>query len=484
MALDFFGVYIAAKIVTIKPVGGQTEFDLWTSSTKNPLPPSLAALSNLGYVAEVQIEVGMAQNSRISLTLTPPFEDALEFINSPIIQWGVGRLHVKIGYTTGSGETISQEFEGLLQKPNVHIGSDITITLDALGVGYSLSTAAGADGRHFDAGTTWAETIEKILSEYKDLDKTHLWDDFNIKYGQAKGAQVNHSLFKPNLSEPVEDSNGNKVQQSMAIDVGPRNDWWYLHETCRDHATDIYVEGTKVMVRNRDKWLLDQPNNGTKRFVVRGGVDPKNGVYPVLDLSCSSAQQWIRHGSGEVVQKDVKADKSGETEARYDDKSAQPTRLGKGTINKEDTSSGKKANVAAVIGGNPDQSKAAAQGNGEFKSTAYKMGLTIEVDTIGIPGLLPGEVVEVSGTENSQGRGIFNGKYGIVQVTHSIGVGGYSSHYKAIGNFIPEIFQNAVSASGPTPSDTPNANSNTGSTPVVSGSSSTRVSVPTTEGAG
>lgn len=455
MALDLFGCFIAGRIKTFKPVGGQTEFELWNPATQGQLPPQLAALANLAYVSEVQVEVHMERNSRVAVTLTPPFEDGLEIINSPLIQWGVGTLQIQIGYTTGSGPTGSLRtlvYGGLLQKPDVSIGSDMTITLNALGVGYALSTANNANGRHFEPGTTPAEAVEAVLKDYTKFDISNLWTDFGLGENQsAKGVSgINHDFFKPLHSEKVKDKNGNDVQQTLSIEVGPRNDWWFIQETCQKYGLDLFIVGESVQIKDRNAWLIKQPNNGVKRFVVRGGMDPTQLLFPALSLSSPTASVWISSGVGEVLQQDVKADKSGTTDSGQINKdNTKVSQTKDGTYDPAQDPMGRTQDAGLNFPGNPDTA-ALAYARGEFKNKNFRKGITIEVDTVGIPDLVPGEVITISGTgsKNDPGNGVFDGPYGVESVIHNIGIGGYACHFKAIGNFMPRVFVGAAAAAG------------------------------------
>jgi hypothetical protein len=462
MALDLFGCYIAGKIKTFagKEIGGQREFDLWTDSANgSALPSQLKALANLAYVSEVQIEVGMARNSRVSVTMTPPFEDALEIINSPLVQWGIGQLEVVIGYTTplnGNNAALrTLTYGGLLQKPDVRIGSDITITLNALGVGYALDTANSVNGRQFPAGTSPAEAVETVLKDYTEFVLDDLWKDFGLSKSQsARNSGVKHPFFQAPQSVKVKDSNGNDVQTPVTIEVGPRNDWWFIQEECKNYGLDLYVVGKNVQIKDRNNWYVNQPNKGVKRFVVRGGMDPQSLLFPILDLSSPTTAVWLSAGIGEVLQQDVPADRkgpdsSGVNKVTIDDQSNPINQTGQGTVDKTQKAFGRTQNFGLHFPGNPETA-AIEYARGEFKNQNYKKGINIEVETVGIPDLVPGEVITVLGTESasSNGRGVFNGDYGVVNVIHTIGIGGYSCHFKAIGNYLPEVMAMATAQKG------------------------------------
>src|ERR1700686_3947288 len=107
MSLDLFGVTLAGQITTFEtPQAAATTYDLWldaNTSDQQSLPQSLRALKSLSYVQDIQVEIGAGFNSKVSLVLTPPWDESLALLNSPLIQWGIGHLNVTLGYSTGSG---------------------------------------------------------------------------------------------------------------------------------------------------------------------------------------------------------------------------------------------------------------------------------------------------------------------------------------------------------------------------------------------
>ena len=79
-------------------------------------------------------------------------------------------------------------------------------------------------------------------------------------------------------------------------------------------------------------------------------------------------------------------------------------------------------------------------------------GIRGEFTTVGIPSLRPGEVVQVSGFETgrdpSADKFLFNGPYGVVNVRHSVGVGGFTTTFTAFMNFFPKALVEASTDKG------------------------------------
>jgi hypothetical protein len=76
-------------------------------------------------------------------------------------------------------------------------------------------------------------------------------------------------------------------------------------------------------------------------------------------------------------------------------------------------------------------------------------GIQGQFTTIGIPSLTPGESIQASGFEPFDGSGskekaIFNGVYGVIEVDHRVGVGGWETSFLGIMNYFPKAFVDAA----------------------------------------
>jgi hypothetical protein len=79
----------------------------------------------------------------------------------------------------------------------------------------------------------------------------------------------------------------------------------------------------------------------------------------------------------------------------------------------------------------------------EFTSAQYKMGYKMEVVTLGMPDLLPADVVSVRGLGPR-----FDTNYGVFVVNHRIGTGGFTTQLTLYAN-TAKVLQAAVQATGP-----------------------------------
>jgi phage protein D len=80
--------------------------------------------------------------------------------------------------------------------------------------------------------------------------------------------------------------------------------------------------------------------------------------------------------------------------------------------------------------GNTADPEEKAKAQAQFKDDQSNMGVRVEVDSLGIPDLLPGQLVEVAGVAAKR----IDGNYAVFEVTHSLGDGGFSTKFTGISN--------------------------------------------------
>jgi hypothetical protein len=161
---DYFSPYMRATIVT-DPSDPTKRYPLWMNlgkdsdySTLSPFQldgyvgsgaKAKTNISSLAFLSSLTIELQLDAIPRISASLTPPYLDAREFIDSALMDWGSSNLEVQIGYVgSKDGTYLSPPFIGRLDKPDVTFGTDVTIGLTAQGIGgyFAATTGAAAVG--------------------------------------------------------------------------------------------------------------------------------------------------------------------------------------------------------------------------------------------------------------------------------------------------------------------------------------------------
>jgi len=472
MALDFYGVRIEGRIRQF-PRGNLPErtVELWVEPQESQLTVFNTALA---FLSQIDVTLKLGEVAQIAMVLTPPFEEGLQLINSELIRQGTGRIEVNMSYTTGidDGRGLSNSvlpFSGFLQKPDVQVGQDIVITLIGLGAGYALTNAAGTDSEHFGPDKSVADVVQDIFSKYRidngdsfTLDTSKLYS--RIK-PQRSGPDGEYNVMDPKKGDPFfrrppviqgqllkEGEKKKRGADDFGVTLirGPRNDWWLVRELLDDYGYDMVLEANKVFIVDKTEWLADaftrDPAN-RKKFLIRGNTDPTRNMYPALTYSSPTDGAWVGPGLGRVVGKDYDDSKKEDSEVVAD-----PENPGEApTLSKEQSyydPDNKDAGIAGPqdaaknLPGDPNDPAYVRKMRAEWKQSLMDHGIKCQVESIGVPNLKPGDVVDITGFEPygenpADEKYLFNGPYGVFEVRHSVGIGGWTTSFTGVMNVWP-----------------------------------------------
>ena len=389
------GIFVAAKIFDRST--GET-VDLWT-----PEHP---------FVTGITVEMGLGLNPRITVSLEAPYREGLKLMNRTLLNIS-NVLMVRMGYTASGWMT--PWYAGLLKNPGVAIDSNgFSASLEAEG--------AGALAMIRTSGRQYTGTIESVVREIAE------------KFGWGVVVQASD---QGNARDGLE----------REIDVAQAGDsfWMCLRKILYDVGFDFWIgvagkeaenQGvqlgqTALYLVRRAAWTSSQP---ARKFVMFGSVDRSTNQYPLLAFSCDSMESWSFAGSagfktafmdedGEIVVLDAK---EGDTET---------THLGDGSI-----ATGVDPEVHAETGtamdveleeGDAGEYVASLPAGGEQEALDARRdqvfalsGIEADIDSIGVPVMVPGEVVEVHGVSKR-----FDGPYGVYTVRHTAGAGGFDTSW-------------------------------------------------------
>lgn len=410
LQFDYFSPFFRAAIITDPKNREGSRWPLWVLSSSESQRLSSHAntkgLAALAFCTDITVKLNLSYVPTITATLSPPFEDARKFLESTLVEWTTSILEVQFGYTNGpDGAVLSPPFEGLILAPAVSFGADATITLNAQGTGglYAVRT----------------ETSE-IFGKQKRIDiMTSVLKPFGI--------EVDASEIDPSSSE------GQALKAEIEVAFPANNAaWYYVLRLARESGCwgILLVKEDKksyLKLTSIEKAFGSKPEFQFRLFdFPNGNLSPKDGVFPILGFSTpttavflSGATKQLRLSSYDSKTREIK------TNEVISDAQASPKRSGEGVAgSKDDPGKGDfhPENVAT-----PEARELAQR---TFAASQGSMGIRIEVETLGLPNLMPGTLIEVIGVAQDR----LDGKYVVFEVTHSIGSGGYSTNFTAYSN--------------------------------------------------
>lgn len=441
-SLDFFNPFISATIIT---VDGQ-RFPLWlktdpAAQSAARLPSGPRGTSSLSFVSEFTVEMQLAYLPIIKVTLTPPYSDAINFLDSRLIEWGQSQLEIQFGYLAKStnptggynGRAIlSPVYTGILLKPEVQLGQDVVITLSAQGVG-------GFAAVRQEGNLTVRTTRKKIV--------TTLMARFGVEIDDSEISKVSAT------QEGVVAEWSKKL-----IDFSQSGDtyWTAVLKVIREAGFHSYLLGNTLKILPASFVFSSAPTklfrlydfSGGRLGPIDGGDHGPNRVYPILSASSPTAAIYLPGSSQGFFCQDVNSFSREEIKKLVGEDVVTPPRTDQGaaavinpnTLPAADTKTGE---GAEMFPGDPSNEQFVQQLKSEYAAQSTLMGVQLSLETLGDPSLMPGTVLAVRGLGAR-----LSGNYSTLKVTNTINSSGYAMTLEVVSN-VAQALENTKKALGP-----------------------------------
>lgn len=422
MAYDFYNPVLSARLVTNK---GEI-IPLWMGLDSPSKGPVLAALDSAGvrslpFVSEIRVEVSLGYLSNITVTLTPPYEAARAILDADpsIAEWGQSRLEIQFGYG-GDPSVLSPVFKGLTLKPEVSLGSEITITLRAQGPAAFSASRQESNLTGTKTRRAWIKTLAA---------GSHLGDTRSVEVDFSDADK--DPKAKALLDAEVE------ISQSF------HSDYWMVWKLVKESKCWLVEEGGTWRVISRRSARLGKPQIRLAfRDFPQGKLGPDIGIYPILSVSSPSMAMFIPGAMRGAVLRGLSSKDKQLVEKSVAPVSSSPLTQNHTTVSVEATAQGKQAppenenfpggksgSGGTFHFGDPTMDKVVSQAKTELEVATSLMGIPLNVETVGVPEIHPGQIVQVTGVGKR-----FDGNYYITKMEHVVGTDGFSSSLEMISN--------------------------------------------------
>lgn len=430
LSYDFSAPFMAATIVA---EDGE-RVPLWTSDR------SLRLLRNntaRPFLSELTVKFTLANIPIITANLTPVYDDALRFLDSALIEWGTSKLDVQFGYSVGpNGAVLSPVFSGILLKPDISLGRDINITLNAQGL--SVFNITSTTGLRFLRGTRHS-IVERLLRGPDPQNPRRMeLDDTEMR---SAPAEIRAGWF----------------ENVVEIQQGGISDWQWILTLVWECRGAFFVLGDKLKVFARDSRATATPRRHFALGTFPGGQLGPGAhplpIYPILSVSSPTMGVYLPgYLRGSVLQ-GVNSNTREVDRRVVNDSTVRMGRTGGGGVNGAPSAANPGASPQAdgleVFPGAPADQRVQEQVSAAQLDFAQRAGIRLELETLGIPDLLPGETISVSG----MGRRIDGPNYMVFDVVHTVGGSGYTTKVTAYAN-VSETWTRSLPAEGQIPART------------------------------
>jgi hypothetical protein len=417
---DFYAPFMSATILTEH----QERLPLWM--TNDPRGMSRA------WLAELTVRFTLANIPIITAKLTPPYQDAITFLNSSLIEWGTSKLEVQFGYTAGSPSraVLSPVFTGILLKPDIRLGESIEIVLNAQGIStFNITTQTGLrflQGTRRDIVETFLRGPDPSNPRPLQLDDTEM---------QTAPPEV-RAAWSTNVIE---------VQQ------GGISDWQWVQTLIWECHAVFYILGDRLKIIPRDTRSTQAPRRQFALFnYPNGKIGPRNGVFPILGANSPSMGIYLPGYLNGTVLRGVNQNTRQVEQRVVNDRTTPVGRTGRGGVNESSTPANPGPNPQGdgleVMPGAPADQRVQEQVAAAQQDVAQRAGIRLELDTLGVPDLLPADTFSISGL----GTRIDGPNYMVFDFTHTLGTQVYVTKLTAYAN-VSEAWTRAIPAQGAIP---------------------------------
>jgi hypothetical protein len=424
---DFSAPYVAVRIVDAE---GNT-YPFWVDVSRSMDSLTSEEVIEIGSMAFLQtatVELNFSMLPKLSVNIVPDFEAGIRFLDSKLADaGGANILEVQLGYTTGTSEgaVLSAVYGGLILNPEVSIGEEISITLNASGIG-GYSAARQTGGRTPSEGESRRDFLTRLARGPGGS------RDLEMDFSEIDDPLTGDATVKAQLDAP------------LSYSQGGRSDWFAIWEITNAIKCWVLLVGNKVRVMSISKRLSNPPTRefylhhypGGLRGLVpsaRQSQEASVGAYPILSFESPTNAVYLPGSLRGYVMEGVSDTSRAAVRVDVNDRSEAPTRTTDGTTTPdpaampeaEDNGDGGER----ASGAEPSEDEELATHRAEWQASGH-MGITVEIETIGIPDIIPGEIVLLRGV----GRRFSEHRYGVHKVTHNIGTGGFTTSLTLVTN--------------------------------------------------
>lgn len=371
------------------------------------------------FVDRVSVEINLFRFTTISVTLTPPIDEAIALINSGILGLGFGagsatgpsssnglglasaakvtNVFNKMKLRLHSGGLSSAWMEGILLAPDVSIGADsISITIKAMGLLWDNTRTSSAKPFRSKSGQ---EILNQLTNNGEKYEIT-----INPKDSRAK-AKFDKIL---NLNQNI--SNWQTVADLLE------------KENCRliDRGAESIDGKTRYEVISME--YARSRTDMIRTFVAFQQIDPNKGIFPILSFETSLVNYMAGMTIGSVLDSFDSSNKQPSTKNQVGAKTANDF-SSKVVSSDKSTPGGPEdgktpPKISTPAGRGEDGHPALDMIKGAFQSV-MDSPMKFMVTTLALVDQLPGRIANVRIGDAK----FLKGSYDVLSVTHEIGQG-------------------------------------------------------------
>lgn len=392
-------------------------FPLWVGGARQDdvsvfLDPSIE-FPDIPIVESVSLEIGRGLVGSVSVEIAAPYDLGLALLESRLFTIG-SVIEVQFGYPKLS--RFIPWFSAMQTKPTVNLSQEEGLSATLNGEAGAFSSMRTSSSETFN--DSYAGIIETIAN--------------------ADGNQWTVSLPDPIAGDDALYADREGVSQANMPD------WYFIIHISRLANCDAFMDSdpeqpgkNRLVVLRRSESLGGEPRY---TFVSRGRADFIN-TFPLFEFESSAEGVWLPASAGRIRSADIDPDTGTTVEAEANPELSETPRApgesgaGEGSTDVDGTTvelqspgrneqaSGERLSESARATATPQEVVSSRSEEGQVAA-----GLNAQMSSIGVPELVPGEIIAIAGA------GVFNGNYAIETISHSVSADDWSMSVKLLSN--------------------------------------------------
>lgn len=432
VSYDFSAPYAAASIYNVDT---RVLVPLWTSANyaSTSVLGRAVTVKGLSYVTEISVSTYLSTLPTIQVHLSMPYRDGIDLLNSDLLEFNRSNIIVDFGYVSGitGGTSFTKSVAALMLLPQVNFSAEgIDITLNGRG-----SFSVDASCRYLTIpGVTRREVFEALASGPDPANPRKLTVDFTV----ANQDKTVSAILDAELG---------------SYGASGMSDWHAMRQLAEECRCYLYVVGGGTVTNDSgstetgsDKILLLPHaslfgNIPTKTFTMMApqSIGAKTGIYPILNASVPSTQQYLAKEIRGIATKGIDSEDRTYSQTLVEDDGF--PRLGVANSGVKSSNGPSRScwfpyvdpgslDGTRHLPDTPEDPDRVAKIQAAYAAMAPQTyGLNVNLDTLGIPDIIPGEVVVVQGLSDR-----IDATYGVYKVTHTLEEGGFTTHLECWSN--------------------------------------------------
>ena len=375
----------------------------------------VTGLRSIPYLSEISVRLQLDSIPQITAVLTPPYHEAIALLDSPILDWGgLSELECQFGYLGPQGLQVanSPTYKGIILKPEYELGVETVLTVKAQGVG-GYHAVRDKRAKTYTKMTRRA-VLQAVIQEINEVAGSR----------QDQLTLDTSAVFKGDTASALL-----MTAEEDYVRPAGQNNWTFFQRVVEDCRCWISLVGNKFRILPLEFANSSQPVATFALYDLGEGIiGPEQNIFPIFSFYSPTMGVYLSQEVSGLLAKGFDPSTRQAKSLKATDAEVPVASTGAGSASSE-----RHPDPVHGYFGDIDDLRKRDLMNARFERQRTGIGVRVELDTIGIPHILPGDSISVRGLgERISGSNVH--RYTVFEITNTLNASGYVSSIVAVSN--------------------------------------------------